>query len=135
MPKLFTRDVYLPGAGLTSTSSSVGVGYATGAGSTVTQATSKSTGVTLSNVCGVITMNNAALAVAAEVKFTVTNTRVASTDVIIVNQASVGTSGSYLITVSAVASGSFDITVSNASAGSLSEAIVLNFAIIKSVSA
>ncbi|NBS24587.1 MAG: hypothetical protein EBS78_11605 [Altererythrobacter sp.] len=44
-----------------STSTSGGIGYGTGAGGTVTQATSKSTGVTLDKVCGEITMNNATL--------------------------------------------------------------------------
>jgi len=112
-----------------------GLGYMTGAGGAVTQATSKSTGVTLNNVCGQITMNGAALAAAAEVKFTVTNSAVAATDVVIVNHASGGTAGSYLVGVAAVGSGSFDIVVSNVSVGSLSETIVLNFAVIKAVNA
>ncbi len=112
-----------------------GIGYATGAGGTVTQITSKSTGVTLNTLSGVITMNNAALAAAAEATFTVTNSTVAATDVPVVAIASVGTSGSYLISVSAVAAGSFKITISNVSAGSLSEAVVINFAIMKGVSA
>jgi hypothetical protein len=112
-----------------------GLGYSTGAGSTVTQATSKSTGVTLNKICGQITMNNAALAAGAEATFTVTNSTILSTDVVIVNHASAGTAGAYLVSISSVATGSFGITVSNVSAGSLSQAIVLNYAIIKSVSA
>lgn len=123
------------GSSILSSSSSAGVGYATGAGSTVTQATSKSTGVTLNTVCGQITMNNAALAAAAEVTFTVTDSAVAAADVIIVNHSSAGTAGAYLVGISAVAAGSFSITVTNASAGSLSEAIVLSFAVIKAVAA
>lgn len=39
-------------AAVTSSSASAGVGYATGAGGTVTQATNKSTGVTLNAVTG-----------------------------------------------------------------------------------
>lgn len=46
-----------------------GLGYGTGAGGTVTQATSKSTAVTLNKPCGQITMNNAALAAGATVSF------------------------------------------------------------------
>lgn len=111
------------------------LGYATGAGAAVTQQTSKSTGVTINALCGAITMNGAALAAAAEVKFTVTNNQVAATDVPVIGIKSVGTSGSYLICVSAVAAGSFDITISNASTGSLSQALVINFAIIKAVAA
>lgn len=116
------------------TSSGGGLGYATGAGGTVTQATNKSTGVTLNKLSGQITMNNAALAAGAEVAFTLTNSFIASTDVVIVNVQSVGTAGSYLVTVGAVANGSCSITVSNASGASLSQALVLNFAVIKGVS-
>lgn len=97
---------------------------------TVTQITSKATGVTLNKLTGQITMHAAALAAAAEVTFTVTNSTVTAGDVVVVNIASVGTSGSYLTGVSAVAAGSFDITLANVSAGSLSEAVVLNFAVI-----
>lgn len=112
-----------------------GVGYSTGAGGAVTQASSKTTAVTLNNICGQITMNGAALAAAAEANFTVTNSKVAATDVVIVNHSSAGTAGAYVVGISAVAAGSFQIVVSNVSAGSLSEAIVLSFAIIKAVAA
>ena len=57
-------------------------------GTSVTQATNKSTGVTANTATGVITLNNAALAAAAEVSFTVTNSEVAATDVVVVNHAS-----------------------------------------------
>lgn len=109
------------------------IGYASGAGGTVTQATNKSTGVTLNKTAGQITMNGAALAAGAEVAFTLTNNTITATDVVIVNVQSVGTAGSYLVSVGAVSNGSCSITVSNASTGSLSQAIVLNFAVIKSV--
>ena len=111
------------------------VGYAAGMGGVVIQLTNKITGVTLNTRCGQITMNNAALAAAAEVSFTVTNNMVTATDIPVLAIASGGTAGAYLLTVGAVAAGSFKITVSNASAGSLSEALVINFAIIKGVSA
>lgn len=117
----------------TSVAVSGSIGYSTGSGSTVTQNANKSTGVTINKICGQITMNNAALAAAAEVSFTVTNNLVASTDVVIVNIQSVGTPGSYFATVSAVSNGSFAVTIGNVSTGSLSQALVLNFAIIKSV--
>lgn len=109
------------------------IGYSAGAGGTVTQATSKTTAVTLNKIAGQITMNGAALAAAAEVAFTLNNSTIAATDVVIVNVQSVGTAGAYLVGVGAVANGSCSITVSNASAGSLSQAIVLNFCVIKSV--
>ena len=103
-------------------------------GTTVTQATNKGTGVTANAASGQITMNNAALAAAAEVSFTVTNSEVAATDVVVVNHGSAGTAGSYLVQANTIAAGSFAITVTNVSAGSLSEAIVLNFVALKGAS-
>lgn len=105
------------------------IGYVSGGA--VTQATDKSTGVTLNKACGAITMNNAALAAGAEVSFTVTCSEVAATDIVLVNHSSAGTAGSYLVQANTIAAGSFAVTVSNVSAGSLSEAIVLTFAIFK----
>jgi len=131
----FTNKTVNVGAALVSSSPSAGVGYAAGAGGTVTQATSKTTAVTLSRMAGQITMNGAALAAGAEVTFTVTNTGIAVGDVPLVCHGSVGTSGAYLTNASSVTAGTFDISVSNLSAGSLSEAIVLNFVIIKGATA
>lgn len=111
------------------------VGYSTGTGGTVTQATDKSTGVTLSKRCGQITMNAAALAAAAEVSFTLTNTVIAATDVVMVSIASGATAGAYSVQCDATAAGSCRISVGNRNAGSLGEAIVLNFVVIKSVAA
>jgi hypothetical protein len=111
------------------------VGYSTGTGGTVTQATDKSTGVTLNKRCGQITMNNAALAAAAEVSFTLTNSVIAATDVVLVSIASGATAGAYSIQCDATAAGSCRISVGNRNAGSLGEAIVLNFVVIKSVAA
>lgn len=108
-------------------------GYAAGQGGSVVQATNKTTGVTLNKICGQITMNGAALAAAAEVAFTLTNSFISATDVLIVNIQSVGTVGAYLVSVGAVGNGSCSITVSNASAGSLSQALVINFVVIKAV--
>lgn len=93
----------------------------------VTQATSKATAVTLNKLVGKITMNGAALTAGSEVSFTVNNDTVAADDIVSVNHASGGTAGSYLVQPNAVAAGSFKITVSNVSAGDLSEAIVLQF--------
>lgn len=119
-----------------SASATIGIGYATGAGGAVTQASSKSTGVTLAKLSGAITMNGAALAAGAEATFTVANTLVAAGDVVVCVHASAGTSGAYLVGASnIVAATSFDITVSNVSAGSLSEAIVINYVVLRGVAA
>jgi hypothetical protein len=107
------------------------IGYPVGLGGAVTQETNKATTVVLSKVCGQITMDDDALAAAAEVSFTVTNTTVAAGDVVLVNHSSGGTGGAYLVQANTIAAGSFKITVANLSAGSLSEAIVLTFIVFK----
>ena len=103
-------------------------------GGTVTQATNKTTGVTLNTESGQITMNDAALGAAAEATFEVTNDKIAATDVVVACHGSAGTAGSYIIGVSAIAAGSFKVTVTNVSGGSLSEAIVINFVALKGAS-
>jgi hypothetical protein len=109
-------------------------GYITGEGGTVTQATSKATAVTLSKKCGQITMHNASLAADTTVSFTLTNTTIVATDLLVLNHVSGGTAGSYLLNAQAAA-GSASINVRNITAGSLSEAIVIGFAVIKAVTA
>jgi hypothetical protein len=111
-----------------------GLGYGTGAGGTVTQATSKSTGVTLNKVTGQITTHNASLGANTTVIFTVTNSVVAATDVVSLAIGSGGTAGAYQLWISATAAGSFNIALRNI-AGALSEALVINFAVIKAVAA
>lgn len=111
-----------------------GLGYGTGAGGTVTQATSKSTGVTCNEYVSTITLNNAALAADTTVSFTLTNSTIASTDNLIIQHISGGTAGSYLLN-GQPGSGSALINVRNITAGSLSEAIVLRVTVIKGVTA
>lgn len=108
-----------------------GLGYGAGGGGVVTQATSKTTGVTLNTPSGQITMNAAALAAAATACFTLTNSTIAATDVVNTSIASGATAGAYTLQVDAVAAGSSRMCVNNRSAGSLSEAIVINYAVIK----
>ena len=79
-------------------------------------------------------MNNAQLDAGVEVTFTVTNDKIAATDVVVACHGSAGTAGSYLVGVSAIAAGSFKVTVTNVSGGSLSEAIVINFVALKGAS-
>jgi hypothetical protein len=107
-------------------------GYATGSGGVVTQATSKATGVTLSKPTGQITLNNAALAADTTVSFTLTNTVIEANDILILNHISVGSAGSYLLNAQSAA-GSASINVRNITTGSLSEPIVIAFAVIKAV--
>lgn len=107
-------------------------GYGTGAGGTVTQATNKSTGVTLNARCGQVTMNNANLATNTAVTFTLTNSAIAATDILMLNHVSGGTLGNYSF-VARCAAGSATIAVRNVSGGDLAEAVVIGFAVIKAV--
>lgn len=102
-----------------------------GSAGAVTQATSKATGVTLSKQTGKITLHDAALAADAIVAFTLTNTLIEATDLVLVTHVSGGTGGAYVVTAFPGA-GSASIKVTNISAGSLGEAIVLRFVVIKS---
>ncbi len=124
------------GTSLTATGTIVstgtaGVGYATGAGGAVTQITSRTTGVTLNKTAGAITLVSAAGSATAAT-FTVTNSTVAATDVIILNQKS-GTD-LYDLMVTAVAAGSFNLTF-RTTGGTTTETPVFNVAVIKAVAA
>jgi hypothetical protein len=117
--------------GAVTSSGTAGVGYATGAGGVVTQLTSRTTGVTLNKITGAITLFSAAGTTTATT-FTVTNSTVAATDVIILNQKS-GTD-LYNLMVTAVAAGSFNLTF-RTTGGTTTETPVFNFAVIKAVAA
>jgi len=105
------------------------IGYAPEAQGSVTQATSKSTGVTLNTSAGQITMNAASLAATTNVTFTLTNSLLSGKDVLILNVTN-GTSAAYNCWVSSMGAGSATITLRNISAGALAEAVVINYAII-----
>lgn len=109
------------------------LGYTSDAQGTVTQATSKSTGVTLNKSAGQITMNNAALASVTNVTFTFTNSFISANDILILNVGSGATAGAYNCWVSGLSAGAATITLRNISGGSLSEAVVINFALIHNV--
>lgn len=96
---------------------------------TVTQGGSRTTGVTLDYVTGQITLVSAAGSASWQ-SFTVTNSTVASTDEVIVNQDS-GTD-LYLIHVTAVGAGSFKITYAT-TGGTTTEQPVFNFRVMKSM--
>ena len=121
----------LTATGVIASTGTAGVGYATGAGGAVTQGTSRTTGVTLDKTSGAITLFSAAGTTSATT-FTVTNSTVAATDVVILNQKS-GTD-LYDLMVTAVAAGSFNITF-RTTGGTTTETPVFNFAVIKAVAA
>lgn len=108
-----------------------GIGYGTGSGGTVTQASSRTTGVTLNKTNGAITLVSAA-GTATWQSFTVTNSTVAATDTIKVSQKS-GTDLN-MIHVTAVGAGSFRISFAT-TGGTTTEQPVFNFAVLKAVTA
>lgn len=110
------------------------LGYGTGAGGTVTQATNRTTGVTINTLAGQITTNNASLAAEATADFAVTNSKVEAGDVVVVSVASGSNGGGTTVSVVGVSASSFTIRVhnGNAAAGTAETgAIVINFAVIK----
>jgi hypothetical protein len=60
---------------------------------------------------------------------------IATTDVVYACIDSGATAGAYSVTVDAVGAGSCQISVRNNTAGSLSEAIVLNFVVLRAATA
>jgi hypothetical protein len=106
------------------------LGYTASAQGQVTQQTNKSTAVTVNKSAGQITMNGAALNAATNVTFTLNNSTISANDVVILSVASGATAGAYNCWVSGKGTGTCTITVRNISGGSLSEAVVINFAVI-----
>ena len=110
-----------------------GLGFYTGAGGTVTQATSKATPFTLDKMCGQITTAADSLAHSTTVSATWTNSKIAATDVVIINHKSGGTIGAYIFNVSCGAGTATLYITNNQTSGTLSEGLVLSFVVIKGV--
>ena len=109
------------------------LGYTSAAQGTVTQATSKSTAVTLNKPAGRITLNAASLGATTNVSFTLNNSLISTNDVLILNVAAGATAASYNLWVDSLNAGSASITLRNTTAGALAEAVVINFALIHNV--
>jgi hypothetical protein len=106
------------------------LGYAAAAQGVVTQATSKSTAVTLNKSAGQITTNAAALGATTTVTFTFNNSTISTNDTVILTVAAGATAGGYNAWVTGLNAGSATIALRNITGGSLSEAVVLNWAVI-----
>jgi hypothetical protein len=110
------------------------LGYSAAAQGAVTQLTSKSTAVTLNKSIGRITMNAAALVQQTNVLFQLNNNLLGPNDVVIVSVSGGGTVGAYWPYVASQTTGSAQIGLFNNTSGSLSEAVIINFAIIHGAS-
>lgn len=107
------------------------MGYNSGSGGTVAQSGNKSGGVTLNKPSGEITMQNTALNAATTVQFTLTNSVIGAHDLLLLNiVGGVATGAAYNLDANCT-TGSAVISVRNITAGSLSEAIVLRYAVIR----
>jgi hypothetical protein len=116
--------------GIVSTDPTAGLGYATGAGGTVIQGTSRTTPVTLNKICGSITLVSAAGS-ATWSSFTVNNTTVGLTDTILLSYS--GGSNTYVITPGKIVAGTSFIINFISVLGVAVDQPVINFSIIKSV--
>lgn len=121
----------LSSSGSVTVNGAGGIGYATGSGGAVTQATSRSTAVTLNKTNGSITLVSAAGST-AWTSFSVNNSTVAASDVVVVSQKS-GTD-KYMIHVTIVSAGVFQVTFAT-TGGTTVEQPVFNFAVVKAVTA
>jgi hypothetical protein len=110
------------------------LGYTAAAQGTVTQATDKSTAVTLNKPAGRITTANVALNTVTNVSFTLNNSYISANDVLIVTlSGGIATAGTYNCWVNSLSAGSASITLRNISGGNLTEAVIINFALIHCV--
>lgn len=118
--------------GIRSTNTTVGIGYATGAGGFVNQATSRTTPVTLNRLTGYVQLFNAAGSTTAWTSFVVNNSTVVATDTIVVNAAS--STNTYVTHVTSVGAGTFRISFVSI-AGTAIDSPRFNFNVIKGVTA
>lgn len=109
------------------------LGYTAAAQGAVTQATDKSTAVTLNRPAGRITMNAASLGATTNVSFTLNNSFISSNDILILTISGGATVAAYNIWVNSMSAGTASITLRNTTAGALAEAVIVNFALIHCV--
>jgi hypothetical protein len=98
----------------------------------VTQATSITTAVTCNAYSGVITTVSQTVAAGAEAEFTVTNDKVAATDVVVACIKTHTSAGSFIVATSAVSAGSFKLHLTNLHASTAgNNVLVINFVVLK----
>lgn len=108
--------------------------FVNGQTSTVTQATSRATGVTLNTISGQIITSSASLAAETSATFTVTCSNCSADDVVILAVAGGSNGGNTTVMTTTISAGSFQITVGNQNAsGGTAEtgAILINYLVMK----
>lgn len=110
------------------------IGYTTGSGGTVTQTTSRTTDVTLHAPSGQITLTAGSIAGLTSQEFTLTNSYISATDVVLVSFGSGLTSATYDVTVTETSNGSCKISIHNVNnSATPSDTPVINFVVFKGV--
>lgn len=110
------------------------IGFTTTNGGTVTQTTSRTTGVTLNAPCGQITLVSGSITGLDSQEFTLTNSYIAATDIVLVTFGSGLTADHYDVTVTATAAGSCKISIHNVNnSATPTDTPVINFAVFKGV--
>jgi len=123
--------------GTGQTLSSGKMGYPTGTGGTVTQVTSRTTGVTLNKITGEIVLFAVGIAGHEADEFVLTNSTIEANDVIMLcikngGSLAAGTRKYYVTQVHTVAAGSCTISVGNLDNGAItSESPTLQFVVLK----
>lgn len=131
-----TGAVTVAGSGSVLLSGTGAIGYATGAGGTAAQATSRTTTVgPINKITGTVTLFSTTTTAGTYATFAVTNSMVAATDTVIAHIVSGASANSYNVSVVSVSAGSFSIQVDNLAAVAVAEAPVIRFLILKSVNA
>jgi hypothetical protein len=105
------------------------LGYSTGSGGNVVQATSKTTAVTLNKSAGRITTAATSMTTNQSMYFTLNNTQISANDVVVLNAS--GRNSAYLVTTQSVHAGNANVRIVNVTAGTLAETVDINFAVIK----
>lgn len=130
-----TDDITTAG-GVLVTAANDGVGYGTGAGGSVVQTTNKNTAVTLNKPCGRIQMYTSIWGAGTEYTFTLNNSLIADTDVVValVQSASPGIPvENFSLRTHSVSTGAVKITISYPGTVGSSFTAYINFVLIKGV--
>lgn len=108
------------------------IGFADGAGGVVTQATSKSTAVTLDKFTGLITMHPSSIAADGAVGFACSCAGVTTGDIVVVNlYGGAAVPPNYVVSAAVSSSGVIGFGVKNLSTSALSEALQLKYAVFR----
>jgi len=127
-----TERMRIDASGNVLVTNPAGLGYGTGSGGTVTQATSRTTAVTINKPTGKITMFTATGSPTWS-NFTVNNSLFTTTDTVILTVEG-GNANTYMLTIVGTAAGSFIIGFAT-TGGVASDTPRINFAIIKGATA